>query len=228
MLITNGWIMTFKQANRRSDDGRSRTGAAQLAGTSNGPRGGPLTRANGDRDRGYGVELLAARPEHGPADRFPGGNRKPLRCRASAPRSRRIGQVIAAIATLTIVGCGGGTPTAPTPPPTPPPSARLVVVAGDLDLPDWPCPTGECRYGFTFRNEGPDCAAAVKGTLRLSRANGDAIATDEWAIDAARVIRPQEAVSVQDGPLPVSALVTLGTEDGRYAVTFVFDAVRCQ
>jgi hypothetical protein len=35
-------------------------------------------------------------------------------------------------------------------------------------------------------------------------------------------------VSVKDGPLPVSALAALGAEDGRYSVTFAFDAVRCQ
>lgn len=97
-------------------------------------------------------------------------------------------------------------------------------------LPDWPCPTGACRYGFDLENLGPDCASAVKGTLRLFRADGTTVlATDDWAIDATRVVRPQEIVRVEDGTLPFGAFEILraANEDGQFAVTFVFEAVRC-
>jgi hypothetical protein len=104
----------------------------------------------------------------------------------------------------------------------------LSVVVQDLQVPDWPCPTGECRYKFSFRSAGPDCAINVRGTLRLFQADGiTELARDEWALDAGRVVRPSEHVDVEDGPLPLTALAGVGDE-GQYAVLFQFDAIRCE
>jgi hypothetical protein len=103
-----------------------------------------------------------------------------------------------------------------------------VVLGEDLTFPNWPCPTGECRYGFNFRSEGPDCATKIAGTFRMFRADETTLlAEDAWALDAARVVRPMETAHVEDGPISVRVLLGLGTETGKYSVTFTFDAVRC-
>lgn len=136
--------------------------------------------------------------------------------------------LLAALA-VTVTGCGSST-TQPAPVNLPPPAAQLVALTGqELAIPNWPCPTGECRYRFTFRNQGPDCARAVRGTFRLLRPDGvTVLATDEWSLDPARMVAAQEQVEVEDGPIPLDALQAVGTETGRFAVTFAFDAVRCQ
>jgi hypothetical protein len=124
-----------------------------------------------------------------------------------------------------------GSPTRPTPhnPPLMAPRARLVVIADQvLTFPNWPCPGGECRYVFEFRNEGPDCAIKIAGTLRVFNADGTTqLAEDDWTIDPAKRVQPQEVVRVEDEPLPLNVLLGLGTESGKYSVTFTFDAVRC-
>ncbi|MGB2713521.1 MAG: hypothetical protein WBC51_05035 [Vicinamibacterales bacterium] len=126
-----------------------------------------------------------------------------------------------------MVACGGS-PTRPTQSGPPPgaPRARLVAVPDQqLAFPDWPCPTGECRYGFDFRNEGPDCATRIAGTLKVFNADQTTqLAMDEWTIDPTKRVQPQETVRVEDGPLPFSVLSGL---DGRFTVAFEFDAVRC-
>jgi hypothetical protein len=104
--------------------------------------------------------------------------------------------------------------------------ARLVAVPDQqLVFPDWPCPTGDCRYVFEFRNEGPDCATTVGGTLKLFKADGTTeVGADGWALDASRRVQPQETVRVEDGTLPYGVVNGL---EGKFSITFEFQAVRC-
>lgn len=140
------------------------------------------------------------------------------------------------VAVFVIVGMGacggGGSPTAPTAPPTtppvPPPSAQLRLVVQDLLIPDWPCPTGACRYAFDVQNLGPDCATAISGTFRLFNADGTTLlASDTWTLDPALVVRPQDILRVEDAPIAREAIEMLGDAGGTYSVTFAFTAARC-
>lgn len=134
---------------------------------------------------------------------------------------------LSALLLLMTLACGGS-PTRPTPlgPPPVAPRARLVVVQDqELTFPNWPCAGGECPYAFDFRNEGPDCATRIAGTLKLFNADQTTqLAMDEWTIDPTKRVQPQETVRVEDGPLPFSVLSGL---DGKFSVTFTFDTVRC-
>lgn len=130
-------------------------------------------------------------------------------------------RTILAVLTIVAVGCNSS-PLAPSPPP--PRAVASFSTMNDLDFPDWPCrETGLCSYTFTARNDGPDCATNVSGTITIKRGGG-VVASDMWMLDASRVVRPQEQVKVKDSGLDYYQLVGEGL---TFTVEYRFTAVSC-
>jgi hypothetical protein len=102
------------------------------------------------------------------------------------------------------VACGGGgdgdtttrerNPTGPSrPSPTPSVPTATVQLQGDGQL------TGcvqvnarlRCEFGETGKNNGPGCASAVRGNIRLMSGETE-IASEAWSLPETRVLMPDE------------------------------------
>lgn len=84
-----------------------------------------------------------------------------------------------ALLCLSVVGCGGDSPTAPTPTTTTTvaPVARATVVLDSWNTSACLAPFGllTCRVSITVRNQGPDCAGAIRATLHIRTESGAAV-----------------------------------------------------
>lgn len=104
-----------------------------------------------------------------------------------------------------MAACGGGSPTRPTPTPTPvpapAPAPAPVPLRATIALETWAyanCVQLDangplfCLVSVTVRNQGPDCAGAVRSTLHITTDAGIFVKDIQFDLPGDIVLRPNE------------------------------------
>ena len=120
---------------------------------------------------------------------------------------------------LLAAACGGNSsPAAPSAPP--PPVANIEFgTRGDFES----CFGGTCFFQSDGRNNGPDCASAVRGVVRFfNSADVQVGASHAWALPGAQIVRANESFVYRTTSLvPFDSAATKFRSEGSW------DAVRC-
>ena len=141
-------------------------------------------------------------------------------------------RLLIVVATVVIVGCGGGsTPTAspspvPAPAPSPAPAAPPLPAANIVSAGggSWSrCTATGCVFNGPMRNTGVGCANAVRGTVTFNNAQNQPVGTYQWSVLA--MVRPDEnfVFTTALGAIPTS----VSSIDGNYSVSPSWTDVRC-
>lgn len=108
----------------------------------------------------------------------------------------RVGSLFCTLLLGFFSACGGSTtPTAPT---TPPPAASVTLDTWSLVNCVQVAGIFGCDIRATLRNQGPDCAASVRGLLRISTAAGQSIRDVPLVIATSLVLRPNEVTLINN------------------------------
>jgi hypothetical protein len=129
--------------------------------------------------------------------------------------TRRLFAVLFAVAAA---ACGSSAPTAP----TPPAPVAVVVDTGVSQVTNCLPLVNVCSFQAEIRNQGPDCASNIRGTVRFADKNNTIIASENWTTGGGTLRRDERFVYTVPN-LALSMLNTAATYDSHPS----WDVVRC-